>query len=306
MLFRSQAMGEPVTQMAMKSFHQGGILGSATVANAFPQIKQVLSVPKIYTGATAIAGEEGKVVKINKNPLGGHDIWINNVKHTVPAGQDLLVKPGQQVTAGQKRGEGLVNPRDVLAVKGMDAARQQMVSDLQRIYGAGGENIRRRMFEVVVKSATNTTRVVDPGDSNFLPGDYAKLDEVEMFNKTQSETVHVMEATDRELAEDTPAAKKGTVLTQADIDRLMGMGYNDVKVLRKRIRHAPELHSTAMVPVHFEKDWLVRLGTTHLKDAVIEGALTGAKTQLHGVNPVPSWVMGVEFGKPPDKDPAKY
>lgn len=301
-----QAMGEPVTQMAMRSFHQGGILGSATVANAFPQIKQVLSVPKIYAGATAIAGEDGKIVKIHKNPLGGNDIWINNVKHTVPAGQNLLVKPGQQVTAGQKLGEGLINPRDVLAIRGMDAARQQMVNDLQRIYGAGGEDIRRRMFEVVVKSATNTTRVVDPGDSNFLPGDYAKLDEVTHFNKTDSETIHVMEALDRDLAEDTPIVKKGATLTQPDIDRLLSMGYNEVKVSRKRIRHAPELHSTAMVPVHFEKDWLVRLGTTHLKDAVIEGALTGAKTQLHGYNPVPSWVMGTEFGKSPDKDPAKY
>lgn len=167
------SMGEPATQLAMDSFHTGGVAASrgAGAVDKFTRLDQLLMMPKILPSSATLASVEGPVQKIEKDPAtNGHFIHIEGQKHYVPSGLGVLVKPGQVVTRGDRLTEGPINPHELLPLTDIHHVQNYLTEELyNKIYK--DEHVKRRNIETVVRSLTNLSRVEDPGDSDHLHGD---------------------------------------------------------------------------------------------------------------------------------------
>jgi len=179
-LIAGTSLTEPLTQMIISSRH--GDIGK-TKETAFSQVSSLFRLPKTFKNQATIAEVSGKVSKIEKNPAGGHNVYIDNIKHFVRPGLDVIVKPGQKVEAGDPLSEGIQHPAEIAQFKGLPAAQQYMCDTLYDLYHTTGADVRRANVETVVKAITDNVQITDPGDSSFIPGDYAPLNLVEQLNK---------------------------------------------------------------------------------------------------------------------------
>lgn len=219
----SQALGERSTQLTLSTFHSGGVYepGSEGGArNLFEEASALLRMPGTMGGNKAsIAPIAGKVGKITRNTTrGGYDLTISGSggsQETVflpnnrraPDGSNPMnfFKPGRNIKAGEQLTEGLANPKDLLEVTGdIDEVRGYLVNRLGRLFGDKG--VLQRNVEGVVRAVTNTVEVVDPGDTDLLPGERLGLQKARQLQKNhQLSTRPILKGIDvapREFQED--------------------------------------------------------------------------------------------------------
>ncbi len=187
----AQAIGEPSTQLSLNVFHTGGLAkgkGSDSV-NKFKQLSNLLRMPSTlqHVETAALAQLDGQVSNIKTAPQGGKHVFLRRGEkdhmHYVSAAQDVTVRKGQTIKKGDALSDGFVNPRDLLPLKGMEAVQDQISSDLYDVMKTVTP-IRRRNIELVVKSATDSTIVDDPGDHpDWLRGDRRRISQVKAWNK---------------------------------------------------------------------------------------------------------------------------
>jgi DNA-directed RNA polymerase subunit beta' len=270
-IISAQAIGERATQLAMRTFHSGGMApvgkGSrqkAVLADEFNRVQQIVQMQEKIPGSATLSTSTGVVNKIAKDPAGGHNVFVNNIRHYVPqnrgeplAGpQDKMIKlkPGMKVQKGDPISGGPINPREMLPLTGINKVQRRIASSLYGLYK--GEGIRRRNIETAVKSLTNLTRVQNPGDhAEYLRGDFAPTSYVQALNKKLS------------------AQKK------------------------KPITHEPVLKGAKTLPLDIQTDWMARLNHEQLVGTVTEAANQGWRSNIHGEHPIPGMAYGAEFGK---------
>lgn len=168
--------------------NSGGIATGRGVqsVSALQRAQQLFNLPKTLPNSAVISKAGGVVSKIEKDPsTNGHYVFVkaekDEHKHYVPPTRDLLVKPGDSISRGDSLSDGVINPRQLLQHKNMDAVRDYITDQLHKIYkNVGGT--RRRNVEVVVRNLTNLTEVADPGKSEHLTGDIVPLNIVQDFN----------------------------------------------------------------------------------------------------------------------------
>ncbi len=264
------ALGEPATQLAMDSFHTGGIAAArgGGAVDKFTRLNQLLNMPKKLPNAAVLAKVSGKVQKVEKDTAtNGWNITIGGEAHYVPA-QRLPMYGGQQLAAGVdvKRGEpisdGNLNPRDLLEHTDIHTVQNYLTNELYHgIYK--DEHVKRRNIETVVRALTNLVKVKDPGTSDHLHGDIALRSVVDEHNR-------------------------------------------ELKPHERAIEATPILRRAEQVAIDQHEDWMARLNFRRLRQTVIEGTAKGWKTDLHGTNPIPAYARGAEFGKPPKDRPHNY
>ncbi len=182
----AQTIGEPSTQLSLKAFHVGGAVGQGSTNKGFHRVDQLFTLPDNVKGRAVLSAETGKVTQVGSNVLGGWDVYVGKTKHYVPHEVGLGVKPGQSVEAGhQLSARGDVRPQDVLATTGsIDRVRTTLINELHDNFSSSGVNIKRRIYETVVKPMTKWAKVTDAGDSKqFHPGDIVLVDRIEDENK---------------------------------------------------------------------------------------------------------------------------
>ena len=181
------------------SFHSGGIATGRGVqsVSALQRAQQLFNMPKTLPNSAVLAKHSGTVSRIEKDPsTNGHYIFVkaekDEHKHYVPPSRELLIKSGDDISRGDSLSDGVINPRQLLQYKNMDAVRDYLTDQLHSIYkNVGGT--RRRNVEVVVKNLTNLTEVHDPGKSEHLTGDILPLNKVQEFNalaKPEDKIIH--------------------------------------------------------------------------------------------------------------------
>lgn len=265
-----QALGEPATQLAMDSFHTGGVAASRGGASVdkFTRLNDLLEIPKTLRNAAILAKASGKVTKVEKDlATNGWNVHIGEEKHFIPAqrlptyeGQPL--KAGIEVRKGEPISDGHIDPRELLGHTDIHTVQNYLANELYNgIYK--DERVRRRNIETVVRSLTNYTRIKDPGDSDHLPGDYALRTVVEEHNRNLPHGA-------------------------------------------KPIIHHPVLKGAQQMALDSHEDWLARLNFQELRNTLLEGTAKGWKTDLHGTNPIPAYAYGAEFGKGTEKKPHNY
>ena len=175
-IIAAQSIGEPGTQLTMRTFHTGGAASSGTdITQGLPRVQELFEArsPKGEAKMTEAAG----TVKIDDEDLSIRRIIIERDDNKedlvieVSRRQELLVKDGDHVIAGTQLTEGRLDPKEVLRLRGGSAAQKQLVTEVQDIYRSQGVDIHSKHIEVIVRQMMRRVTVLEPGDTTFMPNE---------------------------------------------------------------------------------------------------------------------------------------
>ena len=171
-IIAAQSIGEPGTQLTMRTFHTGGVAGG-DITQGLPRVEELFEArrPK----GLAIISEFGGVVTI-KDTKKKREIVItdnetgNSKTYLIPYGSRIKVQDGQVLEAGDELTEGSINPHDILKIKGVRAVQDYMIQEVQRVYRLQGVEINDKHVEMIVRQMLKKVKVEESGDSDVLPG----------------------------------------------------------------------------------------------------------------------------------------
>ena len=172
-IIAAQSIGEPGTQLTMRTFHTGGVAGG-DITQGLPRVEELfearkpkgLAIISEITGRVEIdeTGKRKEVIVIPKE--GEREVY------QIPYGSRIRVKQGQLVEAGDPLTQGSINPHDIVRVKGIGGVQEYIVKEVQRVYRLQGVDINDKHIEVIVRQMLSKVKVEDPGDTDLLPGGY--------------------------------------------------------------------------------------------------------------------------------------
>ena len=172
-IIAAQSIGEPGTQLTMRTFHTGGVAGG-DITQGLPRVEELfearkpkgLAIISEITGRVEIdeTGKRKEVIVIPKE--GEREVY------QIPYGSRVRVKQGQLVEAGDPLTQGSINPHDIVRVKGIGGVQEYIVKEVQRVYRLQGVDINDKHIEVIVRQMLSKVKVEDPGDTDLLPGGY--------------------------------------------------------------------------------------------------------------------------------------
>ena len=184
-IIAAQSIGEPGTQLTMRTFHTGGVAGG-DITQGLPRVEELFEARK--PKGLAIITEFGGVATINDTKKKREIIVTNNETgeskaYLIPYGSRIKIQDGAVLGAGDELTEGSVNPHDILKIKGLRAAQDYMIQEVQRVYRLQGVEINDKHIEVIVRQMLKKIRIEENGDSEFLPGTMVDVLEFEDVNK---------------------------------------------------------------------------------------------------------------------------
>ena len=188
-IIAAQSIGEPGTQLTMRTFHAGGVAGD-DITQGLPRVEELFEARK--PKGLAIIAEFGGEVQL-KDTKKKREVIITNretgdVKtYLIPYGSRLKVQEGQILEAGDELTEGSINPHDLLRIKGIRAVQDYMIREVQRVYRLQGVDINDKHVEVIVRQMLKKVRIEDGGDTGYLPGAMVDVLELEKRNKEMEE-----------------------------------------------------------------------------------------------------------------------
>ena len=186
-IIAAQSIGEPGTQLTMRTFHTGGVAGG-DITQGLPRVEELFEArkPKGLAIITEISGRvEIEELGNRKEVIVVPEFGEKEV-YQIPYGSRLKVKEGQMVEAGDSLTQGSVNPHDIVRVKGIVGVQDYIVKEVQRVYRMQGVDVNDKHIEVIVRQMISKVKVEDPGDTDLLPGGY---EDVLTFNKCNEEAI---------------------------------------------------------------------------------------------------------------------
>ena len=180
-IIAAQSIGEPGTQLTMRTFHTGGVAGD-DITQGLPRVEELFEARK--PKGLAIIAEFAGTVTISDTKRKREVIVTNRETgetkaYLIPYGSRIKVLEGQELEAGDELTEGSVNPHDILKIKGVRAVQDYMIQEVQRVYRLQGVDINDKHIEVIVRQMLKKIRIENNGDSNFLPGTLVDILEYE-------------------------------------------------------------------------------------------------------------------------------
>lgn len=170
-IIAAQSIGEPGTQLTMRTFHTGGVAGE-DITQGLPRVEELFEARK-PKGLEIISEIKG-TVKISETKKKREIVVTSEDGETrsylIPYGSRIKVSDGDQVEAGDELTEGSVNPHDILKIKGVEAVQTYLVHEVQKVYRMQGVDINDKHIEVIVRQMLRKVKVEDPGDTSLLPG----------------------------------------------------------------------------------------------------------------------------------------
>lgn len=188
-IIAAQSIGEPGTQLTMRTFHTGGVAGD-DITQGLPRVEELFEARK-PKGLAIISEFAGKVqlrdTKKKREVVVTNDETGQSKAYLISYGSRIKVLDGQELEAGDELTEGSVNPHDILKIKGVRAVQDYMLREVQRVYRLQGVEINDKHIEVIVRQMLKKIRIENNGDSEFLPGVLVDAleyeDEVERLTK---------------------------------------------------------------------------------------------------------------------------
>ena len=183
-IIAAQSIGEPGTQLTMRTFHSGGIAGVG-ITQGLPRVEELFEARK-PKGLAYIAENSGTVSLIQNEKKTDVEILSEDgysKKYNIPFGSRLLVTEDQYVEKGQQLTEGSLNPHDVLKVLGKVGVQDYITKEVQKVYRLQGVEIDDRHIEVIAKQMLKKVKIEDAGDTNMLPGSLQEIRDVREVNE---------------------------------------------------------------------------------------------------------------------------
>ena len=184
-IIAAQSIGEPGTQLTMRTFHSGGVAGG-DITQGLPRVEELFEArkPKGLAIITEIAGtanlndtKKKREIIVTNRETGESKAYL------IPYGSRIKVADGAELEAGDELTEGSVNPHDILRIKGLRAVQDYMIQEVQRVYRLQGVEINDKHIEVIVRQMLKKIRIEENGDTEFLPGDMVDFLDYDETNK---------------------------------------------------------------------------------------------------------------------------
>ena len=188
-IIAAQSIGEPGTQLTMRTFHTGGVAGG-DITQGLPRVEELFEArkPKGLAIITEIAGKvEIRDTKKKREIVVTNQETGESKTYLIPYGSRIKVLDGVELGAGDELTEGSVNPHDILRIKGVRAVQDYMIQEVQRVYRLQGVEINDKHIEVIVRQMLQKIRVEEAGDTDFLPGTQVDILDFEDTNEKMIE-----------------------------------------------------------------------------------------------------------------------
>ena len=183
-IIAAQSIGEPGTQLTMRTIHSGGVAGVADITQGLPRVEEIFEARK--PKGVAVITEIDGTVKISESKKKLEIIVTSkddSRTYTIPFGSKLKVRDGDEVKAAQPLIEGSINPAEILAIKGPEGVYEYVISEIQKAYRSQGVDINDKHVEVIARQMLRKMRVDDGGDTDMFPGSLVDMYEFEDKNK---------------------------------------------------------------------------------------------------------------------------
>ena len=185
-IIAAQSIGEPGTQLTMRTFHTGGVASAEDITQGLPRVEELFEgrKPKHLAIISEIAG----TVAFEEIKKSRHVVITNaesgeSKSYLIPFGSRLIVNEGDTIEAGDRLTEGSVNPHDVLSIKGIHAVQDYLIEEVQKVYRMQGVDINDKHIEVIVRQMLKKVRIEDAGDTAILPSAVVEKSQLEAENQ---------------------------------------------------------------------------------------------------------------------------
>jgi len=300
-------ISEPVAQGALNVRHKGGAVEEKHLIDVdLNTLKRLVDVPKEFPDVAVLAEIEGKIKSISKAPQGGNFVYIGEEEHYIPQKRRLLVKVGDTVKKGQILTNGIVNPREVVRLKGIGPARLQFTKYYKDMYKkVYGKDIHQKHFETFSRGFLNYMEVEDSEDSEgILPGDKITVQRAnKLFTPKLKETREPSKAIGMWLAKPYLHYIVGSEVNKDMVADFKKIGITRVEVTPVEPAFRPTVLRLDAITIA-DPDWVRRLGGERLRQTIGNAVSFGQKSDIHGTSYIPGLALGQEFGE--IKEEGKY
>jgi len=184
-IIAAQSIGEPGTQLTMRTFHTGGVAGD-DITQGLPRVEELFEARKPKHNAI-IAEVEGEARIAESSDKGLRQVTVTPAngmvrEYVIPYNARMAVKDGQHLKPGDKLTEGSINPHDILRVCGLKDTQRYLVYEVQKVYKSQGVEINDKHIEVMVRQMLHKVKIEEAGDTEFLPGEYIDINAFESAN----------------------------------------------------------------------------------------------------------------------------
>ena len=187
-IIAAQSIGEPGTQLTMRTFHAGGVAG-ADITQGLPRVEELfearkpkgLAIISEFAGSVKLTEEKRKRIVSVTSETGEEKSYV------IPYGSRIKVMDGQNIEAGDSITEGSVNPHDILRIKGVDGVRSYLLSEVQQVYRLQGVDINDKHLEIIIKQMLRKLKIEESGDTELLPGTLVDIFDYEAENRKAEE-----------------------------------------------------------------------------------------------------------------------
>jgi hypothetical protein len=278
--------------------NSAGMASGKREFSGFDVISQFTASPETFPDRAAVAEHDGKVTSVEEAPQGGHYVKVNDTPHYVMPGYAVTAKAGDKVEAGDPLSDGLVDPGDVIRLRGLGEGRDYYVKRLQKILGDSGMPADRRNVEMLARAALNHVVVEDPeGVGDYLPDDvasYARISQTYTPPKS-ARTQNPTEAVGQYLHAPALHYTIGTRITPRIAEHLKKTGY-DVVASEEEPGFRPEMTNLRTASQH-APGWLEKQHTSYLRQNLSDDAMRGRDTDIaSNVHFAPRLAVGADFG----------
>ena len=183
-IIAAQSIGEPGTQLTMRTIHSGGVAGVADITQGLPRVEELFEARK--PKGLAIVSEIDGVVKISDSKTNKEVTIVSNDNaktYVIPFGSKLRVREGDEVKAGTPITEGSINPNEILAINGADGVYQYLIQEVQKVYRNQGVDINDKHIEVIGRQMLKKVRIEDNGDTELFAGSLVDIYDAEKENE---------------------------------------------------------------------------------------------------------------------------
>lgn len=297
----SNAIGEPVTQNALNQKHLSGMGAGKRVYSGFDTINSLVQSPEIFPDRAEVSQVDGRVERVEPAPQGGFNITVAGKVHYAPNGYEVLVKPGQEVEAGDQLSDGVVDVRDVIRHKGLGEGRRYYAERLKQALDDSGMAANQRNTEVIARAAVNHVVIDDPeGDGEFMTDDVAPYDKMAArYVPAESTKASAPDSSVKGHFLQVPVLHYsiGTRLTPSKLKRISDAGIKEIHTAETGPTWQPQMTRLATAS-HNTPDWIARMGASHIGANLEDSAARGLDSDVNeNFNFIPRLAYGENFGK---------
>ena len=191
-IIAAQSIGEPGTQLTMRTFHTGGVASAEDITQGLPRVEELFEgrKPKHLAILSEIGGKVSfEEIKKSRHIVVTNDETGESKSYLIPFGSHIVVKEGSVIDKGTRLTEGSVNPHDVLSIIGVEAVEHYLIQEVQKVYRMQGVDINDKHIEVIVRQMLKKVRVEDAGDTTILPNSLVDKSDLEKENAAIRERI---------------------------------------------------------------------------------------------------------------------